>query len=265
MSTTMEKTEPRKVNPGVPRTYNQLRTLVNQPWSERKRLPIGRDGAEIIPRRMHLTGKKLKALRETWESAGSPESSPPNPHTSQSSLYRYLVQSLIELGVNKAHAFADMKAEMKRLMSLAETKQGEGDKATTAWERFVGKESHADDEEKALDVNGRIHQNAEVLQRLTGFTPYGIKLVQVGKEILGSKGMVIDILQKIVEGRPTKFYRLNTDSSEPINEWRRAKKSEKKAEKKTGKKSPKKKVKVTEAVPESSVPAPVEEKAVVES
>ena len=130
--------------------------------------------------------------------------------------YRSFLLALIDLGVNKSHPFKSVKDKMKALMSDKETVVD----GRTQWQRFTGKEAHTDNEENALNVDGKIHQNAEVLQRVNGEsnTPYGMKLLQVGRLILKSKGATVDIL-KSKDGRE-KLYRLNLNAAEPTNEFR---------------------------------------------
>jgi hypothetical protein len=212
-------------------TYRSLMSIASKPIDEREALPIGRDGKEIVPRRFHLTAKKLKALREAWIADGGNASLPPNPHRSEGS-YKYQVAALINLGVNQPHNFSDVKTEMKRLMNRAETRKGEGDAVTTLWDRYVNKEGRAENDEDSKDVNARIHQNFEVLQRLTGRTPYGFKLLQVGRDILGTSGMTIGIHKVVVgTGRAIRAYSLNTDSNVPVNEWKRGYQEEEEAPK----------------------------------
>lgn len=91
-------------------------------------------------------------------------------------------------------------------MSAAETKRAD---RKTDWERF----SYKRDVE--TDCNGRIVRNAEGLQRVKDD---GLKLLQ---KVLKSKGVVADIL-KGQHGSP--LYRLNTNSAEPLNEFRRPRK-----------------------------------------
>ena len=208
----------------VPRTFKQLMSVANKPISERPLLPIGRNGAETIVRRHFLKPKKVRALKEVYlngdpENDGAGKGVIPNPHNSGS--YRYFVQALIDLGPDKMHLFPDVKAKMRELMG------GVGEGATTSlWNRFMKKESR--NEETGKDVNGRIQQNAKVLQRVggTAANQYGYKLFQVGKEILGTAGMVIDILKVAKDGGHVIGYRLNTDSATPFNEFARKPKVE---------------------------------------
>jgi hypothetical protein len=128
----------------------------------------------------------------------------PNPYSRGA--YFYFVEALKVLGANKVHKFAAVQDQMRKLMSAPETKRAD---RKTDWERFSNKR------EVETDYNGRIMRNAEVLQRVND---YGLKLLQVGQKVLKTKGMVVDIMKG--ENR-SPLYRLNTDSAEPLNEFRR--------------------------------------------
>ncbi len=195
-------------------TVRQLMSIVNKPLAER---PMAKteNGTEDI-RRHSLTTDKIKKLREGWEAAGSKMNRPPNPHNEGN--YKYQVQALIDLGVNVAHSFAHCKEKIRELMGVSDTKDDAGN---TAWQRFINKTPRNKDTGK--NQNDRLIQNYDVLQRITytptSKNPYGYKLFQTGVEVLGSAGMVIDKLRKGDEI----FYRLNTDSAIPLNEWKRQK------------------------------------------
>ena len=83
------------------------------------------------------------------------------------------------------------------------------------WQRWKRKDA-------ALPWRDRYVQNLEVLQRVTrpgtqNRSAYGEKLKEVGTEVLGTHGVVIDIL-RASDGKM--LVRLNTDSPFPINEFR---------------------------------------------
>lgn len=96
-----------------------------------------------------------------------------NPYQ-RNGAYWAFIESLIELGVNKLHSFLDVKDKMKETL---------GEK----WDAFEGKESR--NEHSSKDVNGRIIQNALVLQRVSGAHPYGKKLQQLGMTVNIYKGV----------------------------------------------------------------------------
>ena len=119
-----------------------------------------------------------------------------NPHK-VGGLYWNFVQALIELGANKKHGFLDVKDKMEELMG------------TEKWEKFAGKEARSEIHGK--DVNGRIIQNASVLQRVNGNHPYGKKLQQLG--------MCIDIYRG-TDDLPIYELRTNlVNTCQPFNAW----------------------------------------------
>jgi hypothetical protein len=200
-----------KPTTAMPTTYADLAKQLDAPVAERKPIAIGRNGDKIVPRRFHIDADKLDALKK--ERAENPKAIP-NPQNVGA--YWLFIEALKSLGVNRAHPFKTVKAEMKKIGSAPETKD-ENDK--TLWQRFAEKDGKSENEENCKSLDGRIHQNAEVLQRLGGFTPYGLKLLQVGQLVLKSKGLVIDVL-KGKDGKEI-LYRLNPDSATPINETKR--------------------------------------------
>ena len=128
----------------------------------------------------------------------------PNPFNR--GIHYYFIEALKILGSNEAHEFSAVRDQIRRLMSAVVPK---GADQTTDWERFAFKPG------VALDSNGRIMLQAEQLQRVKDA---GRKLLEVGQEVLGSQGVVVDILRD-EHGSP--LYRLNTDSAHPVNEFRR--------------------------------------------
>lgn len=197
-----------KVPYSIVSQYSEIRKMLDKPLAEIKPLPIGRNGAKVAPRRFHLLSDDVATLRDEFAKTKKI----PNPHNRGA--YFYFVGALITLGKDKAHSFRTVKDQMRLAMSASDTKDENG---KSDWQRFVGKEAHTDDAESALDVDGRLKQNAYVLQRLGGMTPYGLKLLQVGQQVLKSKGMVVDIL-KGKDGKEI-MYRLNTNSATPMNEF----------------------------------------------
>jgi hypothetical protein len=118
-----------------------------------------------VPRKYHLTQDELKKLQEEWKTTGIF----PNPFKKHG-IYFNLVQALINLGINEKHPFAKVKNEIKRIMSV-----GDG---ITSWQEFENKKPRNMTTSK--DVNGRIIQNAIVLQRLSKFHPCGRKIQELG-------------------------------------------------------------------------------------
>jgi hypothetical protein len=201
-------------------SYADIRDLTEKPLKLRRKLKIGRGGEAVVPRKFHLTSDQLAKLRTAHKATGAF----PNPHSN--GFYRSIVAALVDLGADKEHADAKVLERIKEIMSDKSTIREDDGKKTTAWQRWSKKESVNEDTGK--DVEGRYEQNVRVLQRLTGNTPYGLKLLQVGKSILGTKGVVIDVL--VTEASGARYLRLNTDSSKPINEAKiRGRKTEEKA------------------------------------
>lgn len=171
------------------------------PIARRRQLKIGRGGSVTRPRRHHLPDTKMEALREEFNETGEL----PNPY--RMGLYFYSVEALKALGANEWHSIAQHRRRMQQMMSRKDTVR---DDELTDWDRFVQKENR--NEKTGRDPIARHTDNLLVLQRLSGANPYGYKLVQVGKEILGSRGMTIDLRQN---DSGTVEVRLNTDSDDP--------------------------------------------------
>lgn len=227
-------------------TYDTLRSITEKPLDKRRELPIGRGGETVVPRKFHNSLEEIKELRASHKE----NKRIPNPHNR--GFYFYAVEALIDAGVNEKHTQSAIVRRMETLMSAASTENSEG---VNAWKRFTDKDPRNSDTGK--DVDGRIDQNLLVMQRLTGRTPYGLKLLEVGTEVLGTKGVVLDIF---VSDTGTRYLRLNTNSNRPINETKTrgmgspaALKAEKAA--KRGKKSRKPKSKVAKTNASDAAPA----------
>jgi len=145
-----------------------FRTESLKPASERKAIVPGRkvDGETIMraPRRHAITDGRLRQLRKDADKDF------PNPYQ-VGGVYHSVVQSLFNLGPNKAHTFVELKKEMEKIMSKID-RDGQ-----TAWEKFANRKPR--NAATGKDLNGRIHQTVTVLQRLKGCHPYGFKLRQV--------------------------------------------------------------------------------------
>ena len=161
------KTKP-KADP-VPignKDYEKIRREVEKSTSERKAIRTRR-GNDRIPRRYHLMGGKMDKLVEAAQKDGRF----PNPYR-KGGIYFGIIQALDNLGANTLHPFNEVREEIRRVLSKFKTKNRQN-----AWESFANREPR--NQMSGKDVNGRILQNAMVLQRLTGFHPYGEKLRQL--------------------------------------------------------------------------------------
>ena len=85
----------------------------------------------------------------------------------------------------------------------------------TAWQRWASKEPRNAD--TAKDCDGRFMQNVVVLQRLTGLTPYGRRLLDVCQKVMQRPGGVIDVLRG---PKGQMQLKLNTRSDQPRNDFK---------------------------------------------
>lgn len=144
----------------------------------------------------------------------------PNPHNK--GFYYYFIETLKALGANRAHPAAVVTAKFRELTNLASSKDGDGQTFWKRWTKAVGDVGPWKD---------RFEQNAEVLQRIPrtnvpNSSPYGLRLLQVGTKVLGTRGIVIDILR---DRDGLRKYRLNTDSNSPINQFRQRREDSRRA------------------------------------
>jgi len=148
---------------------SEVRAESFKPVSERRNIVVGRKiNGEVQmrkPRRYALKPNELKELRKV---AGGDF---PNPFRN-GGVYHGAVQALINLGLDKAHTFSDVKAEMQKIMSKIERQD------TDAWSLFANRPPKKD-AKNPKDLNGRIQQTFTVLQRLGGNHKYGQKLAQL--------------------------------------------------------------------------------------
>jgi hypothetical protein len=186
------------------RSYDDIIAIVEQPLAYRRWLRIGRRGKYVIPRRFHLIKKQVTVLRRKYSKKRMP-----NPFNRGFSYY--LLEALVQLGINEKHPTATVMRRVETLMSDPATVQPWN--GTTAWNRWTS--NTRGDRTLANDWQARFDLNVVVLQRLTGFTPYGRRLLDVGQKVMGRKGAVIDML---VSKDGQRCLRLNTHSDSPINE-----------------------------------------------
>lgn len=137
--------------------------------SERKKIVNGRAGQFRIPRRYHLKAEKLIELRQRMNDTNRFIS----PYGANR-LYSHIIEALVILGPNKPHPVSIVFEKFKEVTSDPKTvKNGK-----TAWQRFSEKPCR--NMETGRDDLARFLLNIEVLQRLGGNHPYGLKLAQVG-------------------------------------------------------------------------------------
>lgn len=249
------------------RDYDDVIKHTEQPIAKRRELAIGRGGVGRKPRKFHLSEREIAQLTEEYNETGRF----PNPQNR--GMYWAIIEALIDMGADESHAQSRVLKRVEKLLSDESTKDADGN---TAWDRFVNKAPR--NAETGKDLEGRFEQNIAVLQRLTGLTPYGRKLLEVGQKIMGYKGAVIDIL--VTESTGNRQLRLNTKSDMPINETkvrgmgspaalaaaqeaakeeRRAKRAAAKAAGETKPRKRKRKAKVEEPVAEVETPETVDE------
>lgn len=117
----------------------------------------------------------------------------PNPY--RTGAYAHTVTALLTLGADKPHSLAKVHQAFKRAAGVD---------WYAAW---AGQEKRNAD--TGLDAAGKFVQNLRVLQRTAD---YGKKLLDVGREVLKSKGAVIDLTRDVKGGL---LIALNLDSDAP--------------------------------------------------
>jgi len=147
--------------------YLNVKEEAGKPISQRAKIIKTNRGSVRCPRKYHLDEKKLKELKTLITQGLTP-----NPYR-HGGVYHAFIQALINLGPNSKHTFIDVRKEMQQIMSLPTPVKGKN-----CWIAFRDKTPR--NSLCAKDINGRIIQNAYVLQRLSGFDPYGEKLRELG-------------------------------------------------------------------------------------
>jgi len=148
-------------------SYAQIKLEASKPEKERQKILTSK-GIRRKPRRYHMTDEKAKELRKVFKETGVFQ----NPYKKRGVSYA-IVQSLIELGIDKKHSFLDVKKKIKEIMSGINDKNGN----RTLWDVFVNKQPI--NRITGKDINGRIISNFILLQRLSGLHVYGFKLRQL--------------------------------------------------------------------------------------
>ena len=122
----------------------------------------------------------------------------PNPN--RAGAYGFTIDALVSLGVNKPHPLAKVHAAFKKAAGADWYGEWESQKKRN--------------KETGKDADARFLQNLRVLQRTSD---YALKLLQVGREVLKSKGAVIDLTRDAKGGL---LVCLNTDSDTPMKPGR---------------------------------------------
>lgn len=232
-------------------SFSELRDagMFEKPLNKRPELNIGRKNSKQKARNYGLLAEDVVRLKAMFE-AGDPV---PNPHNR--TFNYYLVEALKALGLNRNHSSERVIDKFKELASVDKNKKT----GKTFWSTWKNKESR----NKATGRNwlGRFEQNVEVLQRVEipgrdNLHPYGQRLLDVGRLVLGTKGVTIDVVYGS-DGK-TVMYRLNTDNAIPVNETKRRGKESAEAPA-TPAKSRKARKTAAPAAPEAVVSGPVVE------
>ena len=146
--------------------YLNVKEEAGKPISQREKIIKTNRGSIRCPRKYHLDENKLQEL-QTLISQGLT----PNPYR-PGGVYHAFIQALINLGPDQRHTFIEVRKEIQKIMAQ------QGIKGKDGWVAFRDKTPR--NSLCAKDINGRIIQNAYVLQRLSGFDPYGEKLRELG-------------------------------------------------------------------------------------
>jgi len=181
--------------------YSNVKEEAAKPDKMRRSLIVSNRGNTRKPRRYHMDDAKAKKLRGVFKKTGVFQ----NPYR-KGGLYFAFVQSLANLGLDEIHDFRTVKHEMKSVMSTQVNKKNQN-----LWDVFSKRKPR--NALSGRDINGRIIENAMILQRLTGFHPFGEKLRQIHT--------CVDIL-KDSSGLPK--FRLNTKFSQYNNKYEERKK-----------------------------------------
>lgn len=148
--------------------YVNVRDEALKPISERSAVVPGRNGKKK-PRLYAMKTEKLNAALAELNDSGKIS----NPYRS-SGIYGACVQALINLGINVPHSFSVVRDEVRSIMSSIQKGKSLN---TTAWDLFENRKPRNKDTGK--DADGRLIQTFQLLQRITGFHPYGEKLRQL--------------------------------------------------------------------------------------
>ena len=235
------------------KSYDEVQAEAARPFSKRRKIVVGRGGKRVSPRRYRIDTKEAAKMRAEGRKSGSF----PNPHR-LTGWYGISVQALIDLGIDKAHSFKDVKAQI--IAIAKKVPKTIGGKESNAWVQF--RDRQAKNATTGKDVNGRIIQTYQVLQRLSGNHRYGEKLQQMHA--------CIDILRDDTGNKPLPMFMLHTGFAnagavKPVNDMKRKPKAKAPAKTKAkakakpkAKAKAKAKVKKVESKVETKVETPTE-------
>jgi len=157
----------------INKKYDTIKESVEGPMYVKKTVTIQkRNGAyqQINLRKYHLTDvEKAKLLEQQTQF--------PNPYK-RAGIYKAIVQSFIDMGMNQYYSFKTIKMKIQQIMETYDSLNYK----SNLWELFINKKPR--NIKTCKDINGKILQNIQILQRVTSYSCYGIKLYQLGAEIL---------------------------------------------------------------------------------
>lgn len=187
--------------------YLDIASQANGPSRSRTACIKGRDGVRKIPRRYHLQSDEIVQLKKEMQEKKSFISPYGNGR-----IYSYIIESLILLGTEESHLFSTVYDKFVEIASAEATRDKSGQ---TLWDRFDKREAR--NQYTARDARGKFSQNIEVLQRLGGDHPYGLKLAQVGAciDILVDENQQVKIQLRIgiADGDPVRPVNMNRKRS----------------------------------------------------
>lgn len=166
--------------------YLDKAQFANVPLSERKQVIVGRAGQRRVVRRHHLMPSQIALIKARILQTGRFVS----PYGANR-LYTLMIDSVAALGENQVHGIGEVFAKFREIANDPCTLRGH----KTAWDRFSKREAR--NEKTHRDALARFVANLEVLQRLGGDHPYGLKLAQLGACI----DLLIDKQTKIIQVR----------------------------------------------------------------
>jgi len=201
-------------------TYSDVIAEAEKPTTRRQPLEI--DGKLINVRKYHKTNEKLIEYWTKRNTLGAFI----NPFE-RDGAYKGQVEVLIVLGVNRWHSFLTVLEHLPNVMRKMKSSQ-----ATNAWEYFASRSKRLTNGQvakSAKDLDGKIIQNFEQLQRLGGLHQPGFKLKQA-HATLDIQLVPVDAdpytNSDFVKGsKGTYYYRLNTrfvsqDHAIPFNNYK---------------------------------------------